>query len=180
MSVRENAGPLFLAAALLAAAGCGEGRAGNADAERDAEPGVAEYAPAASSGAPAVLELPVVTVYKSPTCGCCAAWVDHMRKAGFEVEVVDDAERLAEAKRRHAIGPGHTSCHTAEVGGYFVEGHVPAADVKRLLAEAPADLAGLAVPGMPMGSPGMEGPRKDAYEVIAIGESGAAEVFARH
>lgn len=168
---------MLLAAALVAAAGCGEGRAG------DAEPAVGESAPASSgvsSEAAGALDLPGVTVYKSPTCGCCAAWVDHMRGAGFEVDVVDDPERLAEAKRRHAIGPGHTSCHTAEVGGYFVEGHVPASDVKRLLAEAPADLAGLAVPGMPMGSPGMEGPRKDPYEVIAIHESGAAEVFARH
>lgn len=123
---------------------------------------------------------PVVTVYKSPTCGCCADWVEHLRSAGFEVETVDDEERLYEAKRRHGVGPHLSSCHTAEVGGYFVEGHVPADDLERLLAEAPADVLGLAVPGMPMGSPGMEGPRKDDYDVLAVKPDGRTEVYARH
>lgn len=180
MRMEARAGRTILTMGLLAAAACGGGegepppRASLAETATAAEAG-AEEARTASEGA-----LPVVTVYKSPTCGCCAKWVEHMRAAGFEVEVVDDAERLYEAKRRHAIGPGHTSCHTAEVGDYFVEGHVPAADVARLLAEAPADVKGLAVPGMPVGSPGMEGTPEEAYDVVAIKPSGETGVYASH
>lgn len=125
--------------------------------------------------------LPRVTVAKSPSCGCCGAWVDHMRAAGFEVGVQDVTdEALAALKRRLGLAPEHTSCHTAEVDGYVVEGHVPAEDVKRLLAERP-DARGLAVPGMPIGSPGMEmGGTREPYDTLLIGTNGEARLFARH
>ena len=93
-------------------------------------------------------------VYKSPTCGCCSKWIDHLEKNGFEVEAKDVPD-VTPIKRANGVPPGMTACHTAMVGGYFIEGHVPAEDVKRLLEEHP-QIAGLTVPGMPVGSPGME------------------------
>ena len=117
-----------------------------------------------------------IVVYKSPTCGCCGKWVEHMEKAGFSVEV-ENMNDVAPIKRELGVPGRMQSCHTAKVGDYFVEGHVPADLVKRLLADRP-DIKGLAVPGMPMGSPGMEGPRKDPYDVIAIGKDGRARVYA--
>ncbi len=124
--------------------------------------------------------LPSVTVYKSPTCGCCVLWAEHMVEAGFTVEQVDVAD-VSETKRRLGVPAPLGSCHTAVVGDYVVEGHVPAEDVKRLLEERP-DAAGLAVPGMPIGSPGMEveGRPADAYEVTLFTRDGRAAVFARH
>lgn len=124
-------------------------------------------------------DLPLVTVYKSPTCGCCSEWAGHMEAAGFPVETVDVAD-LAAVKAEHGIPARFGSCHTAVVDGYAVEGHVPAEDVKRLLAERPA-AAGLAVPGMPVGSPGMETPGRtpDRYEVLLV-QGDDATVFARH
>lgn len=126
-------------------------------------------------------DLPRVAVAKSPTCGCCGAWVEHMRAAGFEVEVQDVTdETLGAIKKRVGLAPDQMSCHTAQVGDYFVEGHVPAEDVRRLLAERPAG-RGLAVPGMPAGSPGMEmGDMRDPYDTLLIGADGQATVFARH
>ena len=125
--------------------------------------------------------LPAMTVYKSASCGCCTAWVDHAKANGFTVRVVD-SENLGAVKRDLGIPPRLASCHTVVVGAYLVEGHVPAADVKRLLAEKPA-VRGLAVPGMPIGSPGMEqGPPSgyERYEVLAFTASGETSVFARH
>lgn len=129
---------------------------------------------------PASSEWPAMIVHKSPSCGCCGLWVDHMREAGFQVEV-RDADNLEPVKARLGIPHGKGSCHTAEVGGYFIEGHVPAADVQRLLTEKPA-IKGLVLPGMPMGSPGMEAPdgRRDAYTVEAVTADGASQPFARH
>lgn len=118
-----------------------------------------------------------IVVYKSPTCGCCGKWVDHMDDAGFTVDV-EDRRDLAPIKSKLGVPVRMQSCHTAEVGDYIVEGHVPADLVKRMIDEKP-DIRGLAVPGMPMGSPGMEGPRKDPYNVIAIGNDGRLKVFAR-
>lgn len=118
-----------------------------------------------------------IVVYKSPTCGCCGKWVEHMEEAGFSVDV-ENMRDVTPIKRELGVPGRMQSCHTAKVGDYFVEGHVPADLVKRLLADRP-DIKGLAVPGMPMGSPGMEGPRKDPYDVIAIGKDGRAKVFAR-
>lgn len=118
-------------------------------------------------------------VYKSPYCGCCEAWVNHMREAGFAVEV-HDVENLEPVKERHGITPEFASCHTAILGDYVIEGHVPAEDVARLLEAAP-QAKGLAVPGMPLGSPGMDqGNRSQPYDVIVFTESGRQAVFARH
>ncbi|MBI3114302.1 MAG: DUF411 domain-containing protein [Rhodospirillales bacterium] len=119
-----------------------------------------------------------VMVYKSPSCGCCGGWVDHMRANGFTV-AVKERDDLTPVKARLGVPDSLQSCHTAEVGGYVVEGHVPAADIRRLLAERPR-ARGLAVPGMPAGSPGMEdGGRKEAYRVILFGD-GEHSVYARH
>lgn len=119
-----------------------------------------------------------VVVYKSPTCGCCNGWIDHMRESGFEVEAVDvDYTQLGQRKTDAGIPHDLGSCHTAVVDGYSVEGHVPAAVVARLLKERPADVVGIAVPGMPIGSPGMEGPNPQAYDVIGIRKDGSRYVF---
>jgi hypothetical protein len=128
----------------------------------------------------AAADLPTMTVYKSPTCGCCGAWVEHMREAGFTVEVEDVAD-LAPIKSRLGVPAGMASCHTAVIGDYVVEGHVPADDVRRFLSEA-TDLAGLAVPGMPAGSPGMEVPGQPAasYDVMSFGKDGSTRVYASH
>jgi hypothetical protein len=118
---------------------------------------------------------PVVEVYKSATCGCCANWVAHLRREGFEVKATDVTD-LPAIRAKHKVPDSVASCHTALVGGYIVEGHVPAADIKRLLKERPA-VRGIAVPGMPMGSPGMEGPRSDAYDVVTFDAAGNVKVF---
>ena len=118
-------------------------------------------------------------VTKSAACGCCAHWVEHMKKAGFTVEVreVDD---VAATAKRLGVPDALRSCHTSEIGGYVIEGHVPAADVKRLLATKPK-AAGIAVPGMVMGSPGMEhGDHKQPYKVVLFDKSGKTKVFASH
>lgn len=144
-------------------------------------PAVAQVLPAKTSPAASpVAQLPLVLVHKSPTCGCCTAWVAHMRKAGFPVDVRETPD-VTPVKRRVGVPAGKESCHTAIVGGYFVEGHVPAADVKRLLAEKP-DAKGLAVPGMPLGSPGMEVPggQTQPYAVELVKRDGSSEVFSRH
>ena len=130
---------------------------------------------AGASASAAAGENVLVTVYKSPTCGCCTKWVDHIREAGFRVEV-RDTPNVQPVKTEHGL-PGHlASCHTALVGGYVVEGHVPADVIRRLLRERP-EVAGVAVPGMPMGSPGMEGPYTDPYQVIAFGKDGGTSVY---
>ena len=138
---------------------------------------------ATTSASPAVAapaKMQQMVVHKSPTCGCCGAWVDHMRAAGFQVEV-RETDDLHPIKERVGVPLGKGSCHTAEIGGYFIEGHVPAEDVKRLLAQKP-DAKGLVVPGMPAGSPGMELPdgRSEPYTVELIGRDGSSTTFARH
>jgi len=135
---------------------------------------------AATAFAPAALaqEPPRVVVSKDPTCGCCNGWVTHLRGAGFAVTVTD-TNRINVVKKHHGVPADLASCHTAEVGGYVLEGHVPAAEVKRLLAERP-QATGLAVPGMPMGSAGMEmGGMTEPYEVILFGRSGR-RTYARY
>jgi len=122
-----------------------------------------------------------VLVYKSPTCGCCTLWTEHLRANGFQVEAqnVSDARLLA-LEQEAGIGDDLASCHTAKVGGYVVEGHVPATDIQRLLKERPP-VIGIAVPGMPLGSPGMEqGGRRDSFNVIAFSKGGRRSVFASH
>ncbi len=122
--------------------------------------------------------LPKITVYKSPTCGCCTKWVKHLEQNGFIVQALNSRDMSA-VKRQMGITRDIQSCHTGEIDGYFIEGHVPASDIKRLLKEKPK-AAGLTVPGMPMGSPGMEGHRKDAYSVLLISEDGKQQVFSKH
>jgi hypothetical protein len=113
---------------------------------------------------------PVVTVHKDPNCGCCSGWADHLRAAGFPVEV-HEATDLAPIKQQHGIPPELAACHTAVVSGYAIEGHVPALAIQRLLAERP-NARGLAVPGMPVGSPGMEGGTPQPYTVVLFGPAG--------
>lgn len=124
--------------------------------------------------------LPIALVHKSPTCGCCGLWVDHLKEAGFQVEV-RDSEDMGPVKQRLGVPYGKGSCHTAEIAGYFIEGHVPAADIKRLLAEK-SDAKGLVLPRMPMGSPGMEGPEGTArpYTVELVGRDGTTSPFSQH
>jgi hypothetical protein len=119
-----------------------------------------------------------MVVYKSPTCGCCDLWVDHAEEHGFSVAAVDIVEydALLGKKREYGVDMDLGSCHTALVGGYVVEGHVPAPVIQRLLDERP-DIHGLAVPGMPIGSPGMEGPHPRPYHVIAIARDGSRSVY---
>ena len=140
----------------------------------------AEAAPAAPAMTPVDVSLPLVVVHKSPSCGCCVAWVEHMQHAGFAVEV-RNVDNLDPVKSRVGVPVGKGSCHTAEVGGYFVEGHVPADDIKRLLAEKPT-ARGLTVPGMPTGSPGMEVPGvpAQAYAVELVAQDGSTQVFQQH
>ena len=118
-------------------------------------------------------------MYKTPTCGCCGKWADHMRQNGFRV-VERIQEDLSEVKEANHVRPSYASYHTALVDGYVVEGHIPASDVIRLLRERP-DVAGITVPGMPAGSPGMEvGDIRQPYQVLSFDESGITGIFAEH
>jgi hypothetical protein len=120
-----------------------------------------------------------VTVFKSPTCGCCTAWVEHLRQHAFTV-VSKDTSDVGGVKRTARVPSNLYSCHTAFVNGYVVEGHVPAEDIQRMLKDKPK-IAGIAVAGMPAGSPGMEvGSRKDPYNVVAFRRDGSTSVFAKH
>ena len=123
--------------------------------------------------------LPEIQVYKSPTCGCCVQWVKHLEDHGFTVNA-NNVDNLNDYKVKAHLPYSLGSCHTAFIEGYAIEGHVPASDIKRLLTEKPA-IHGLAVPGMPVGSPGMEfGSRKDAFQTISYTRDGVTEVFSSH
>lgn len=124
------------------------------------------------------LAAPVVEVFKSPYCGCCEKWVEHMKASGFDI-VARNVGDLGAARKALGMPERFGSCHTARVEGYVVEGHVPAADVHRLLREKPRAV-GLAAPGMPQGSPGMETARPQAYATLLVQNDGSATVFARH
>jgi hypothetical protein len=147
--------------------------------------------PAAHAAAPTALgsmgmaesretDKPVVHVWKSATCGCCEGWVKHLEAAGYPVEV-ENVQDVNAIKRERGIPGSAWSCHTAEVDGYLIEGHVPAATVDRVLAERP-QVAGVAVPGMPMGSPGMEMPgmEADPYQVMSFTAQGRLELYEQH
>ena len=125
-----------------------------------------------------VSDLPIVQVYKSPTCGCCSKWVAHLEANGFKVEATD-VNDMSLIKRSYGIPGALASCHTAVVGDYLVEGHVPAEDIVQLLKQKPA-IKGIAVPGMPIGSPGMEGSNPEAYDVVSFKANGETEVFSSH
>lgn len=128
---------------------------------------------------PALAASPSILVYKNPSCGCCGSWVKHLEEAGFPVSVEEVAD-TSPIRKRLGLPEKYGACHTATVADYVLEGHVPADDVKRLLATRPTAL-GLAVPGMPVGSPGMEvGDRVDPYEVLLVDRAGQASVFSRY
>jgi hypothetical protein len=146
---------------LLLLAACGTGEAGETDG--DATFKVSE-------------DMPAIVVYKTAACGCCNGWVEHLREAGFTVDA-RDVRDLMSVKRDAGVPVAMSSCHTALVDGYVVEGHVPAEHVARMVAERP-EIVGIAVPGMPIGSPGMEGSNPEPYQVLTIGHDGSSEVFA--
>lgn len=130
----------------------------------------------ASWAAPA---MPVIDVYKSPTCGCCNNWIDHLKANGFTVRS-HDTDNVVQHKYRLGVPPGYGSCHTAEIDGYVIEGHVPAREIKRLLKEKPR-ARGLVVPAMPVGSPGMEADgRKDPYKVFLVNRNGSTRTYVQY
>jgi len=140
----------------------------------------ASVASVATASAARTTGLPPMTVHKHESCGCCGLWIDHMQAAGFEVQVRNVSD-VSAIKTQLGVPAEMASCHTAEIAGYFIEGHVPAADVKRLLAEKP-DARGLALPGMPLGSPGMEHPtgRSQAYAVALVSRDGSTTDYSQH
>ena len=142
--------------------------------------GHAEPAHAAQHSTRAAVDAdaPVITVYKNPTCACCGEWAEHLKKSGFRVEVKESTD-LDVVKKQHGVTMDLASCHTAEVAGYVLEGHVPADVIRQLLAEKP-EIRGLAVPGMPAGVEGMPpaGPDRERYEIFAIEQGGGSRVYA--
>jgi hypothetical protein len=123
-------------------------------------------------------DLPEIEVWKDPNCGCCFKWIAHLRESGFRVSAHDTAS-VNTARATLGMPHRYAACHSARVGQYVVEGHVPASDIKRLLKDQP-EAIGLAVPGMPMGSPGMEGPYSEPFRTMLVDRSGDASVFANH
>jgi hypothetical protein len=121
---------------------------------------------------------PVIAIFRSSACGCCSKWAEHLQENGFTVEEIETHD-LVSVKRRYGVPPQFSTCHTGVVGGYVIEGHVPAPDIQRLLRERPP-AAGLVVPGMPMGSPGMEGEVSQAYDVLLFDAAGRTKVYAHH
>lgn len=131
-----------------------------------------------ATGSAMAQAMPVVDMYKSAQCGCCNSWADHLQKNGFTV-ILHDVDDVTAERKRLGMPNQFGSCHTARVGQYLVEGHVPAADIKRLLKKHPRAI-GLAVPSMPPGSPGMEGAHSVSYDTLLVGKDGHPTVFARH
>ncbi len=190
MDLRTRSAALALATLVtLGIAACGP-----ADARQDADAApAANTAEAAGSHVEAdhatadhaamAVDPSKLVVYKTESCGCCGKWVEHMKANGFDVVVHDmPQEELAALKTARGIGPELASCHTAEIGGFLVEGHVPAADVKRMLAEKPEGAVGIAVPGMPIGAPGMEieGEEAQEYEVVLFDAAGTQTEYAAY
>lgn len=179
MPTRIRLFPSWLVPALaLTVVGCG-----SQDARAEGTNDAAALAVAESSAPPVTFagaHTGTVHVFKSPTCGCCNGWIEHMREAGFTVEA-EDTQSLAQVKRELGIPNDLHSCHTAIVDGFVIEGHVPAETVAAALEDR-GDLTGIAVPGMPIGSPGMEVPGRaaDSYDVIGFTENGERRVVARH
>src|SRR6476620_5195643 len=119
-------------------------------------------------------------VYKTSSCGCCASWVEHLRANGFTVETKDvSSEEVRAVSKAAGLPDDGVSCHTAKIGNYVVEGHVPASDIQRMLKEKPA-IAGIAAPGMPMGSPGMEQGSKEPFDVVAFTKDGKTKLYSKH
>ena len=126
----------------------------------------------------ALVEDPTISVYKSPTCTCCGKWIAHLQQEGFEVDAIDTSNP-GMVKSMAGISAEQASCHTARIGDYVIEGHVPAQDIRRLLTEHP-DARGLTVPGMPLSAPGMDIPNPRHYQVLLIGKDGSTSLFAEH
>ncbi len=164
---------------LFLLAACGAPAAAPQAEEADSSGREASAQSVEATGAEAAAQ-PLVTVYKSPTCGCCEDWITHMEENGYVVEAHDTNDLVALKTENH-VPSQLQSCHTAIIDGYVIEGHVPAEDINQLLAERP-DVTGLAVPGMPVGSPGMEVDGYDAqpFDVIAFDQAGDVQVFASH
>lgn len=166
---KSKALAIGLAATSLVFAGCAATK--NSDMSAISSPEAVAIAQAALTSK--------ITVFRSPTCGCCGKWIEHAEAAGFQVkdEVTKDMDAI---KKQHGVPQNLTSCHTTVVGNYVVEGHVPAEDVQKLLIEKP-DIAGIGVPGMPIGSPGMEsGDYTEPYTVFSFTDSGETDTFAEH
>ena len=158
-------------------AGCSKNEAESATPSLTPATAAASAPESPASLASANSAYPTVKVYKDPNCGCCIKWVEHMQQNGFKVETVDMPD-LSMVKQKYMIGEQLTSCHTATVGDYAIEGHVPADVIKKMLDEKPA-IAGLAVPGMPSGSPGMEGAIKEKYDILTFDRAGRTTVYAQ-
>ena len=172
-TLRGIVAALVLAGGTLVAAGCAPEAEG---ASAGTNGGTGQEAIADAALAATIAETPTIKVYKLSTCGCCALWVDHMRAAGFKLDV-EDTDDMVAVKLDAGLPPQLQSCHTSFVGDYVFEGHIPAEVIARFLAEAP-DARGLAVPGMPIGSPGMEvGDRVDPYDVIRFDAHGGTSVY---
>jgi len=163
--------PLMLAGLLFVACDASNGTAEGTNPAKEAIPVVASES--AKAG-------PEIVMYKSPTCGCCGSWAEHLKDAGFAVKEIksDDMDAI---KAKYGVSDKLASCHTALIDGYIIEGHVPAADVKRLLKERP-DIAGLTAPGMPQKSPGMQnkGQKPEGYDVLAFDKDGKSSVFTHY
>lgn len=161
-----------IAAASLAAAGC------SAEKRETARSEAAKGAVRAGGNAAPAVQLAAMTVYRDPSCGCCEAWAGIARNGGYQVQLIDHPDMPA-IKRQHSVPEELLSCHTTIVDGYAIEGHVPLGDVERLLKQRPAGVKGLAVPGMPRGSPGMDMPdgSKDRFQVLAFDAAGKTSVF---
>ena len=158
----------FAATAAVTLVGCGQAPNGNAT----------DSGPAKSDAAVPTTASATMTVYRDPSCGCCTAWAKIARSAGYQVEVIDHPDMPA-IKQQYGVPDELASCHTTIVGGYAVEGHVPLEDVQRLIKEKPAGIRGIAVAGMPLGSPGMEVPdgTKQPFQVMAFDAGGRTSVF---
>lgn len=141
-------------------------------------PGMAQPVAQGAAAKGAGQSLPAIEVYKSAQCGCCKTWAEHLQKSGFKV-VLHDVDDVPAAREKLGMPGQYGSCHSARAGQYLIEGHVPAADIKRLFRERPKAI-GLAVPSMPPGSPGMESDDPVSYDTLLIGKDGNASVFARH
>jgi hypothetical protein len=134
----------------------------------------------ASAQQNAAASKPTAVVYKTSSCGCCKMWVEHLKANGFTVEAKDvSADEVRAVSKAAGLKDDDTSCHTAKIGGYIVEGHVPASDIQRLLKEKPA-IAGIAAPGMPQGSPGMEQGSKEPFDVVAFTKDGKTRLYSKH
>jgi hypothetical protein len=171
--------------AILAGCASGERQSGANPSETRTVPQASSPAAVQTATSPALSaarteneDEKAITVYKSPTCGCCTMWEEHLTKAGFKV-TSNKTDKLAEIRKQYGVPEKAQSCHTAIVGGYVIEGHVPASDVEKLLKTRPADIVGLAAPGMPPKSPGMqsEGEKPSGYDVVSFDKNGQTKVF---